>query len=337
MGLFERADIRALSEKLLGLSQGQGMLLTSAAGRELDDMLKRVGGVQPLGLGARRQLTERGRVFLMDKLAEAADDNVWSGDAVLTELGCQLPRRINGATLSGLWHRDCKIRLSQNHMEQVAALGLRVFGDEVIRLRTLTPLILVDVEGGRHDMTAVMMLLGELVLPERALVGLEGMEWQGRQLVTVENKGAFVDYPLQEGELLLYVPGRNTTLAKQLLPLLPESLPWAHFGDLDQRGLDIATELAGALGRPLALWLPDNLMDYVHHYARDLLRQPKEQKRQRGKIAWRDNIAPVQGGTVLAEALAHLTANKAWLEQEVLVTARRWQLWALGVEREIAQ
>lgn len=63
MGLFERADIRALSEKLLGLSQGQGMLLTSAAGRELDDMLKRVGGVQPLGLGARRQLTERGRVF----------------------------------------------------------------------------------------------------------------------------------------------------------------------------------------------------------------------------------------------------------------------------------
>ena len=196
MGLFERADIRALSEKLLGLSQGQGMLLTSAAGRELDDMLKRVGGVQPLGLGARRQLTERGRVFLMDKLAEAADDNVWSGDAVLTELGCQLPRRINGATLSGLWHRDCKIRLSPNHMEQVAALGLRVFGDEVIRLRTLTPLILVDVEGGRHDMTAVMMLLGELVLPERALVGLEGMEWQGRQLVTVENKGAFVDYPL---------------------------------------------------------------------------------------------------------------------------------------------
>lgn len=131
-------------------------------------------------------------------------------------------------------------------------------------------------------------------MPERALVGLEGMEWQGRQLVTVENKGAFVDYPLQEGELLLYVPGRNTALAKQLLPYCQRA-SLGTLWDLDQRGLDIATELAGALGRPLALWLPDNLMDYVHHYARDLLRQPKEQKRQRGKIAWRDNIAPVQG------------------------------------------
>ena len=39
------------------------------------------------------------------------------------------------------------------------------------------------------------------------------MRWQGRQLVTVENKGAFVDYPLQEGEWLLYVRGRNTALA----------------------------------------------------------------------------------------------------------------------------
>lgn len=39
MGLFERAEIRALSEKLLALAAGQGILLNSAAGRELDEML----------------------------------------------------------------------------------------------------------------------------------------------------------------------------------------------------------------------------------------------------------------------------------------------------------
>ena len=86
-------------------------------------------------------------------------------------------------------------------------------------------------------------------------------------------RGAFVDYPLQVGELLLYVPGRNTKLARQVFPLLPAAVPWAHFGDLDQRGLDIANELAHALRRPLALWLPDTLMAYVHHYARTLIRR----------------------------------------------------------------
>ncbi|MGE6209840.1 hypothetical protein ACLH0P_17880, partial [Aeromonas media] len=44
MGLFERAEIRALSEKLLALAAGQGILLNSVAGRGLGDMLWRGGG-----------------------------------------------------------------------------------------------------------------------------------------------------------------------------------------------------------------------------------------------------------------------------------------------------
>jgi len=327
MGLFERAEIRALSEKLLALAAGQGILLNSVAGRELDDMLGRVGGVQPVGRSARRQLTERGRAFLTTKLAQAAGEQPWSGEAALAALGCQLPAAINGATLSGLWLRDCKAALSPSQLARVAELGCQVLADEVIRLRTLTPLRLIDKEGSPQDMMPVISLLGELALPERALSRLRGVEWQGRQIVTVENKGAFVDYPLQPGELLLYVPGRNTALAKRVMPLLSEAIPWAHFGDLDQRGLEIAAELAHAIARPLALWLPGNLTDYLPHYARPLSRPSAEQQ---SKIPWLSDVCERASGSALAEVLNHLVVNKCWLEQEVLVTARHWQSWPLG-------
>lgn len=327
MGLFERAEIRALSERMLALAAGQGILLTSAAGRELDEMLGLVDGVQPVGMSKRRQLTERGRAFLTTKLAKAAEEQPWSGEVALAALGCQLPAAINGATLSGLWLRDCKAALSPSELARVAELGCQILADEVIRLRTLTPLRLIDREGRPQDMTPVIRLLGELALPERALAGLRGIEWQGRQIVTVENKGAFVDYPLQPGELLLYVPGRNTALAKRVMPLLPATIPWAHFGDLDQRGLEIATELAHATGRPLALWLPDNLTDYLPHYARPLGRPSPEQQ---SKIPWQGDVCERASGSALAEAFHHLVVNKCWLEQEVLVTARQWQSWPLG-------
>ena len=59
----------------------------------------------------------------------------------------------------------------------------------MVRLRTMSPLRLIDKSGQRHDMTAQLALLGELVLPERCLCKLQGIEWQGQQIVTVENKG----------------------------------------------------------------------------------------------------------------------------------------------------
>lgn len=198
--------------------------------------------------------------------------------------------------------------------------------DEAIRLRTLTSLSLIDKEGRLHNMAPVINLLGELALPERALTGLRGIEWPGRQIVTVENKGAFVDYPLQPGELLLYVPGRNTALAKRVMPLLPAAIPWAHFGDLDQRGLEIAAELAQATGRPLALWLPRNLADYLPHYARPL---SLPSAGSQSKIPWQSNAWERVSGSALTEALNYLALNKCWLEQEVLVTARHWQSWPL--------
>ncbi|MCH7373162.1 MULTISPECIES: Wadjet anti-phage system protein JetD domain-containing protein [Aeromonas] len=330
MAFFERADIRGLSVRLLALEAGQGIPLTSRAGQELHAMLSAVDGIRPVGRGAARQLTDRGHLFLTTKLKETNGEPSWSGERVLAALEGHLPHHINAATLSGLWLRDCKAALSPTQLARADELGVRVYGDEVLRLRCGSSLSLLWQDGRRYCADEGLQLLGELALPERALDRLRGIEWQGRQIVTVENKGAFVDYPLQPQELLLYVPGRNTTLAKQLIPLLPAATPWAHFGDLDQRGLDIAAELASTMTRPLALWLPENLMEYVHHYARDLTRPSEGQQSRRGKIPWRDRLVTAKANDVLTTALAHLVANKAWLEQEVLVTARRWRSWPRG-------
>ena len=88
-------------------------------------------------------------------------------------------------------------------------------------IRPLQSLSLLWKDGRRYCADESLNVLGEIALPERAWARLQGVEWQGKQIITVEKKGAFVDYPLHQGELLLYVPGRNTVLAKQVLPLLP--------------------------------------------------------------------------------------------------------------------
>lgn len=328
MTLFERAEIRALSERLLGLAEGQGIPLTSRAGRELDEFLTDIGGMRPVGRGANRQLTERGRDFLTTRLRETHTED-WSGETVLASLGGHLPSAINGATLSGLWLRDCKAALSQAHLARADELGIRVWGDELIRLRCEGALSLRWQNGRRYCGDESMTMLGELALPERSLAGLQEIEWQGAQIVTVENKGAFVDLPLLPGILLIYVPGRNTRLAKQVLPRLPSAVPWAHAGDLDQRGLDIATELARAISRPPALWLPTQVTDYVRHYGKPLTRRLPGEQGGRGKIPWRHNPVASWSDARLAEVFTHLAVDKLWVEQEVMVTAGAWQSWPL--------
>lgn len=327
MVFFERTDVRALSERLLALADGQGILLSSAAGQELNEMLMNIRGIQPVGRSARRRLNEAGREFLIKKLRETDSKPSWSGEDALVELVGQIPCEINNATLSGLWLGDCKASLSKTQLAVAEIRGIRVFSDEVIRLRTNSALSLLWQDGRRYCAEESLNILGEIALPERALIGLQEIEWQGQQVITVENKGAFIDYPLKKGELLLYVPGRNTVLAKQIIPLLPASIPWAHFGDLDQRGLDIAAGLALAINRPLSLWLPDNLMEYIQHYERVLIRKLDGQRSQRGKIPWRQ--LECQSNNVLFAVLDRLKTNGTWMEQEVLVSARCWTSWPL--------
>lgn len=327
MSLFNEVRVQDLCARLLDSQNEKGCSLESRHGRELKELLQAVGGVESVGRSSRHILTEAGRTYLTGQLARAEPPEP-DKRKQLQRLGVSLPARLNQACFYALWHGDSKHpRSAPLTAPQLANLSLTQ--DEVIRIRTLEPLSLVDQQGQQHDMTAMMALLGELALPERTLGTLAAIGWQGVRVITVENKGAFVDYPLQPGQLLLFAPGRNTTLAKQLIPLLPAGVQWAHFGDLDQRGIDIAVELARELNRPAMLWLPCELQPYLDHYARPVRTFATDS----GKVPWRvtTQTDQVDGHGALAGVpwLEKLITDGTWLEQEVLILAPQWRSWSL--------
>lgn len=323
MSLFDEVRVQDLCARLLDSQNEKGCSLESRHGRELKELLQAVGGIKPVGRGALYALTEAGRTYLAGQLAQVVPPELDKREQ-LQSLGVSLPARLNQATFYALWHGDSKHPRNECPDPQLADLTLTQ--DEVIRIRTLEPLSLVDRQGQQHDMTAMMALLGELALPERTLGTLAAIGWQGDRVITVENKGAFVDYPLQPGQLLLFAPGRNTSLAKQLIPLLPAGGQWAHFGDLDQRGIDIAVELARELKRPAMLWLPCELQPYLDHYARPVRTFVADS----GKVPWRLTTR-VDAKRMKDELpwLDELMAKGAWLEQEVLMLATHWRSWSL--------
>ncbi|WP_033136954.1 Wadjet anti-phage system protein JetD domain-containing protein [Aeromonas finlandensis] len=324
MSLFAESRVQELCVRLLDSQNEKGCSLESRHGRELLALLQAVGGLRPVGRSARYALTEAGRTYLTGQLAQVVPPEPDKREQ-LQSLGVTLPSQLNQASFHALWHGDSKHPRALCPADPLLA-DLTLTQDEVIRIRTRDPLSLVDRHGQQHDMTAVIALLGELALPERALAMLAAIGWQGERVITVENKGAFVDYPLQPGQLLLFAPGRNTTLAKQLIPLLPAGVTWAHFGDLDQRGIDIAVELARELQRPAMLWLPCDLQPYLDHYARPV----RSFAAGSGKVPWR-STARVDGKGVkeLLPWLDALMTTGAWLEQEVLLRAPYWRSWAL--------
>lgn len=328
MSLFDEVRVQDLCARLLDSQTGKGCSLESRHGRELKELLQAVGGVESVGRSARHILTEAGRTYLAGQLAQVVPPEPDKGE-LLQRLGVSLPARLNQACFHALWHGDSKHPRSASLAAPKLA-NLSLTQDEVIRIRTLEPLSLVDRQGQQHDMTVMMALLGELALPERALATLAAIGWQGDRVITVENKGAFVDYPLQPGQLLLFAPGRNTSLAKRLIPLLPAGVQWAHFGDLDQRGIDIAVELARELNRPAMLWLPCELRPYLDYYARPVRTFATDS----GKVPWRVTKQADQGDghdmTAGVPWLDELVTKGAWLEQEVLILAARWQCWPLA-------
>ncbi|MGL5293438.1 MAG: Wadjet anti-phage system protein JetD domain-containing protein [Aeromonas sp.] len=323
MTLFSAPRLYALCNRLLEGKNEKGEACDSKHGRELLSLLQAIGGVRPVGRSARYALTPPGRTYLMAQLARVEPAELTMQHS-MSQLGITLPTRLNQACFYALLHGDSKYA-RQPRASGSAEGDIQLTQDEVIRLRTLDVLSVTDQQGQWQDMSAVMTLLGEVALPERALHQLAAVDWQGQQVITIENKGAFIDYPLEPGQLLLFTPGRNTTLAKVLIPLLSADIPWAHFGDLDQRGIDIAIELAAALSRPARLWLPAEIDAYVTHYARPLPRFDASS----GKIPWRLQQRDKLNDDTLTW-LGKLVTQARWLEQEVLICAGNWRSWDLN-------
>ncbi len=205
--------------------------------------------------------------------------------------GTALPRAANRRSLAAHLSPHSKVPLSE--AQRAAFPELQVTVDGVLRFRPPAG-VQVRVHGREVDPE----VLGEVIVPERALGGVE-LSAPPRAVLSVENLGAYVDLPPTPGLLLVYVPGWDTRLARAFLARV--EAPRHHFGDLDPAGLAILRHLRAELG-PVEWFLP---AFWAEHFDRA---RPLE--------------APWAPGP-LPSLLEPLRATGCWSEQEVLLFDER--------------
>ena len=230
----------------------------------------------------------------------------------LREIGPEsLPSRLHHKTLAALLTAHSKTGLATLTLERHT--GIVATTDSVLRLRPSAGLALVLPDGTLAACDSAARVLGEVVVPERAL--LDGASLGGRlpqACLTVENLGAYVDLPKPPDLLAVHVPGWESPLTRQLLKSLPQNVPLHHFGDLDPEGLRIRRHLEEALGRPVGLFAPRFWLDYADSHG---------QAFAAGEEAWGAGDSWPECPLVPA-----LAAIGRWLEQEPIVTDPR--MWA---------
>ncbi|MGR5212072.1 hypothetical protein ACPV4A_16070 [Vibrio rotiferianus] len=200
------------------------------------------------------------------------------------------------------WRGDSKSKRSEPLLPTQ-----KVTGDEVIRIRSRgTGLTIAYINGLLQSVDDETSQRTECTIPERLWLTKSQVTLKDVKLVmTVENLGAFIDLPLVDGLLLLYVPGLNLTHSA-LLETLPKQVPWVAFPDYDPNGLSIVRSMAQRVNRPCQLWLPSYWRDQATQRSREMVGTDKR--------TWRD--AP-------ALDLPGLRDKGRWLEQETLVLDHR--------------
>ncbi len=172
-------------------------------------------------------------------------------------------------------------------------------------------------QGGLLDANASLALLGELVIPESALLQLHKVLWTQtppQQVITVESRGAFASMVAQPGQLLLLTPPEHPHLAARFLATLTPNYTWGHLGDLHPQALRQQQKIAELLGRPLRLLLPLCLPELVSRYGQPLLES----------TAW----MPAELSAAMQLVLAPLISQQRWLEHECMALFVRDQLSA---------
>jgi hypothetical protein len=187
----------------------------------------------------------------------------WMGlqDATRRESLSSVPERLNRRTAAALMAPHSKAGLTER---RAAALGeTTATHDGAVRVRPPSGLV-AHTSSGSIDLGAVAAVLGEISLPERAL--LDGLILEGplRAALLVENLGAFCDLPRLDGWLVAHVPGWDTATVARLMDRLAH-VPVVHFGDLDPNGVRIVRHLRAI--RPDICWfVPGFWGEFVEAY-----------------------------------------------------------------------
>ncbi len=220
------------------------------------------------------ELTPAGRRYLTRELtlAEIATAPP-TPEEWLHGQGWQLAEQVNERVLAALY-RKSEVSFSPNEQIDFEDKGIRLYADQLLRLRAPQPFSLFFSGGTLLDAASWLQALGEVALPERTLVGLGKILWGEGELlrvITTDSVGAFAELVLQAGTLLVWAPAPAQQALQQVIAALPPQVQWSHLTSLDPSGVDRVLTLAQRLGRPASWWLPTSLAPIMAAYALPLI------------------------------------------------------------------
>ncbi len=189
---------------------------------------------------------------------------------------------------------------------------LELSEDRCLHLRGNMDLKLVKKQSVTIELKKIWQQLSEAVLPERDFRQIKELDGELPYLVmSIEDRGVFLDIDLPTNLLAIWVAPENLELAGEFLRFLPQFVPHVHFGDLDHQGLVIAERLSLYSQRPVRRFIPSFWKDYVQNFS-----ITTSEKHSGKGAAWH--------GPVLSVALLRdlMTSNR-WLAQAPLLLDAR--------------
>jgi hypothetical protein len=216
--------------------------------------------------------------------------------------GLNVPSMIHCKTITSILGKHSKTGVSKR---LAAALpNTTITTDQTLRFYANKGLELKAKDGFTQSCDPLMAILGEVAVPERAFLhGLQLCGTMPKVIFTVENKGAFIDFPVTADKIMVvFVPGNDQALAVQLLSLLPSEIPHYHFGDLDPKGIEIYSGIDKKVPQTSKLFVPKIWTDY---YEVSLA----------NKKCW----PVIDGDIAKIPLISTLMADDTWLEQECIL------------------
>lgn len=226
------------------------------------------------------------------------------------QLRTNLPKTLHKPSLQMALLGQSTTELPEHLLQELPSLELSQ--DRSLHLRGSMNLKLTRQRGKPLELLKIWHMLQEAVIPERDFNLCKEVDGELPYLVlTIEDRGVFLDLDLPDNLLAVWVAPENLELVGDFLRFLPQFVPHVHFGDLDHQGLVIAERLSLYSQRPVKRFIPDFWADYLTDFA-----LPTSQENLGKGAAWR--------GPVLAvDLLRELMTSKRWLPQAPLVLDAR--------------
>ncbi|WP_114417498.1 hypothetical protein [Marinospirillum perlucidum] len=229
---------------------------------------------------------------------------------VQKELRSDLPRVMNRASLQQALLGQEMDEFPEHLFKQLPKLEM--CEDRCLHLRGNLDLKLVKRHGSSIELKKIWRQLSEAVLPERDFEQVRELDGELPYLVmTIEDRGVFLDIDLPENLLLVWVAPEQLELAGAFLRFLPQFVPHVHFGDLDHQGLVVAERLGMLSQRPVRRFIPGFWRDYLDAFA-----EPVDPGSEDKGASWRGPVLSI-------DLLRELMTTNRWLRQAPLTLDAR--------------